>query len=108
MERLQKLLSRAGVASRRASETLILDGRVSVDGEVVTALGTKADPAHSEIAVDGKPWKPVFPADGIPDMPMERVDIALQDLDQGEHVIVLRAYDLAGNPGTGRVIFEVP
>ena len=55
MERLQKLLSRAGVASRRASETLISDGRVSVDGEVVTELGTKADPAHSEIAVDGKP-----------------------------------------------------
>lgn len=52
-ERLQKILSSAGVASRRASEKLILEGRVRVDGEVVTELGTSADPEVQDIRVDG-------------------------------------------------------
>jgi 23S rRNA pseudouridine2605 synthase len=54
MVRLQKLLSQAGVASRRAAEELILDGRVSVNGEVVRTLGTKADPATDQILFDGR------------------------------------------------------
>ena len=54
MIRLQKLLSMAGVASRRAAEELILEGRVAVNGEVVRTLGTKADPATDEIRVDGR------------------------------------------------------
>src|SRR5215471_2676933 len=53
-ERLQKLLSQAGVASRRLSEELIVQGRVQVNGETVTALGTKADPDADEIKVDGR------------------------------------------------------
>ena len=53
MERLQKILSRAGIASRRASEKLMLEGRVSVNGTTVTELGTKADPARDDIRVDG-------------------------------------------------------
>jgi 23S rRNA pseudouridine2605 synthase len=53
-ERLQKLISQAGIASRRASEQLILDGLVSVNGEIVTELGTKADPAVDHIKVRGK------------------------------------------------------
>jgi 23S rRNA pseudouridine2605 synthase len=53
-ERLQKILSSAGVASRRAAETLIAQGRVSVNGRTVTELGTKADPARDEIRVDGR------------------------------------------------------
>jgi len=53
-ERLQKILSRAGVASRRASEQLMLDGRVTVNGAVVRELGTKADPAHDDVRVDGR------------------------------------------------------
>ena len=53
MERLQKILSQAGIASRRASEQLMLDGRVTVNGETVTALGTKADPSRDDIRVDG-------------------------------------------------------
>ena len=53
MERLQKILSQAGVASRRASEQLMLDGRVSVNGATVRELGTKADPARDDIRVDG-------------------------------------------------------
>lgn len=53
-ERLQKILSRAGVASRRAAEQYILDGRVSIDGKIVRELGTKVDPERSEIKVDGR------------------------------------------------------
>ena len=54
MERLQKILSQAGVASRRASEQLMLDGRVTVNGTTVRELGTKADPARDDIRVDGR------------------------------------------------------
>lgn len=54
-ERLQKVLAHAGVASRRHAEALITDGRVSVNGEVVKALGTKVDLEVDAIAVDGKP-----------------------------------------------------
>lgn len=52
--RLQKYLARAGVASRRASEELILAGRVSVDGRLVTELGSRVDPERSVVAVDGR------------------------------------------------------
>ncbi|HUH69070.1 MAG TPA: pseudouridine synthase [Mycobacterium sp.] len=51
--RLQKVLSQAGIASRRAAEKLILDGRVEVDGQLVTELGTRVDPDVSVIRVDG-------------------------------------------------------
>lgn len=54
-ERLQKILASAGIASRRHSEALIQAGRVSVNGEVVTTLGAKADPATDQICVDGRP-----------------------------------------------------
>lgn len=53
-ERLQKILSAAGVCSRRAAEVLILEGRVKVDGKVVRVLGTRADPHGSRIEVDGE------------------------------------------------------
>jgi 23S rRNA pseudouridine2605 synthase len=52
-ERLQKILSQAGVASRRASEQLIVDGRVTVNGTTIRELGSKADPAD-DIRVDGR------------------------------------------------------
>lgn len=56
--RLQKLLSMAGIASRRAAEDLIVGGRVLVNGKVVTTLGSKADPAHDDVRVDGQRVKP--------------------------------------------------
>src|SRR5512136_1497387 len=59
-ERLQKILSRAGVASRRKAEELIVAGRVAVNGAVVTELGVKADPARDRLTLDGKPLQ--FPA----------------------------------------------
>jgi 23S rRNA pseudouridine2605 synthase len=51
--RLQKVLSQAGVASRRVAERMITDGRVEVDGRIVTELGTRVDPENADIRVDG-------------------------------------------------------
>jgi 23S rRNA pseudouridine2605 synthase len=53
-ERLQKILSQAGVSSRRKAEALIVEGRVTVNGEAVTELGSKADIARDHIKVDGR------------------------------------------------------
>jgi len=53
-ERLQKLISQAGIASRRAAEQLILEGEVSINGKTVMELGTKADPDTDHIKVRGK------------------------------------------------------
>jgi len=54
MERLQKILSQAGIASRRKAEQLIVEGRVSVNGQTITELGSKADLDRDHIKVDGK------------------------------------------------------
>ena len=54
MVRLQKFLADAGIASRRASEQIIAQGRVSVNGQPVAGPGVKVDPLHDEISVDGK------------------------------------------------------
>ena len=55
MVRLQKFLADAGIASRRAGEQFILEGRVEVNGEIIRQLGTKVDPLHDRVRVDGKP-----------------------------------------------------
>ncbi len=55
LERLQKILSQAGIASRRQAETMITAGKVAVNGEVITELGSKADPDQDMIVVEGKP-----------------------------------------------------
>src|ERR1035437_6308397 len=54
VERLQKILASAGIASRRKAEEFILTGRVQVNGQIVSELGSKADPVHDHIRVDGK------------------------------------------------------
>ena len=56
-ERLQKVMARAGVASRRKSEELIRQGRVAVNGRVVRELGVRVDPTEDVITVDGKPLR---------------------------------------------------
>jgi 23S rRNA pseudouridine2605 synthase len=53
-ERLQKILATAGIASRRKAEVLITEGRVAVNGKIVSELGSKADPDHDHIKVDGR------------------------------------------------------
>ena len=57
-ERLQKILASAGLGSRRSCEEFILQGRVSVDGKVITQLGSKADPVKSNILCDGELVRP--------------------------------------------------
>ncbi|HEX7295559.1 MAG TPA: pseudouridine synthase [Pyrinomonadaceae bacterium] len=59
-QRLQKLIAAAGVASRRHAEELITAGKVTVNGKVVTELGTKADPAKDHIKVNGKLINPLL------------------------------------------------
>ncbi len=53
-QRLQKLIAAAGIASRRRAEELIVAGRVTVNGKVITELGSKADPENDHIKVNGK------------------------------------------------------
>ncbi|MGB8768293.1 MAG: pseudouridine synthase [Candidatus Korobacteraceae bacterium] len=64
VERLQKIIAAAGIASRRKAEELITSGLVSVNGQIVTELGSKADPGHDHIKVNGKllkgPERPVY------------------------------------------------
>jgi 23S rRNA pseudouridine2605 synthase len=61
LERLQKIIAAAGITSRRAAEELIAEGRVRVNGQVVTEAGSKADPAKDHIKVDGKLINPHQP-----------------------------------------------
>ncbi len=76
-ERLQKILSAAGVASRRKAEQLIVEGRVTVNGAVITELGSKADIERDHIKVDGKllhqPSQRVYIALNKPDSVMSTV-----------------------------------
>jgi 23S rRNA pseudouridine2605 synthase len=64
-ERLQKILSSAGVASRRKAEQFITEGRVTVNGKLVTELGSKADFEKDHIKVDGKLLRPTATAEHI-------------------------------------------
>lgn len=57
-ERLQKILAQAGVASRRKAEEIIKQGRVAVDGTVVTEMGVRVNPGDHNITIDGKPLHP--------------------------------------------------
>ena len=57
MVRLQKFLADAGVASRRASEQIILAGRVEVNGVTVRKLGASVNPPHDKVTVDGQPLR---------------------------------------------------
>src|SRR4051794_38290541 len=53
-QRLQKIIAQAGIASRRAAEQLIADGRVTINGTTVREMGTRADPGRDDIRVDGR------------------------------------------------------
>ena len=78
MVRLNKLLSALGVASRRAADTLITQGRVEVNGRVVTELGTKVDPDRDSIRVDGR---------RVQSMPDEALSAAVQAARRRQHAL---------------------
>jgi pseudouridine synthase len=61
LERIQKILAKAGIASRREAERMVVEGRVSVNGKVVQTLGFKADPSKDHIKVDGRRLAPFEP-----------------------------------------------
>jgi 23S rRNA pseudouridine2605 synthase len=61
LERIQKILAKAGIASRREAERMVIEGMVSVNGKVVDTLGFKADPSKDHIKVDGKRLTPFEP-----------------------------------------------
>lgn len=94
MERLQKIISRSGVASRRKAEELILNGRVRVNGKVITELGSKADPRQDTIAVDGKRIEPEQP----------RMVVLLNKPDG--YITSLR--DPEGRPTVARLVDNIP
>jgi pseudouridine synthase len=102
-ERLQKVLSRSGVASRRSAEALIVAGRVTVNGHVAQ-LGSSADPERDRIAIDGKPLL----------QPPERIAIALHKPagyvttvrdDRGRRTVMVLAPDVPGLHPVGRLDF---
>jgi len=61
MERIQNILAKVGIASRREAERMVVEGRVSVNGKVVQTLGFKADPSKDHIKVDGRRLTPFEP-----------------------------------------------
>jgi sugar lactone lactonase YvrE len=64
--------------------------------------------SSAEISEDGMDWHDVYPDDGIVDSRSETFAIRVRNLDPGEHVIILRAFDTAGNAGLGKALVEVP
>ncbi len=61
LERIQKILAKAGIASRREAERMVMDGRVMVNGKIIDALGFKADPLKDHVKVDGRRVAPFEP-----------------------------------------------
>ncbi len=93
-ERLQKILSKAGITSRRKAESLILQGRVSVNGRVVSELGAKAVLGKDEICVDGKVIRPET----------EKVVLALFK----PRSCVTTLHDPQGRPTVGELVSNSP
>lgn len=94
LERLQKIISRAGVASRRHAEQMISSGQVTVNGKIVTELGSKADPGRDHIKVAGKLLQP----------PSEAAYFALNKPDG----VVSTLQDPEGRPSLADLISRVP
>jgi pseudouridine synthase len=94
-ERLQKILSRAGVASRREAEGMIEEGRIVVNGAVVTDLGTRAEEGRDAIRVDGKRLRASSP---------ERITVALNK----PRGVVSSCRDPEGRPTVADLVKRIP
>ena len=92
--RLQKIISQAGIASRRKAEELILSGRVSINGVTVIELGTKADPQKDRIEVDGQRIEPQQP----------RIAILLNKPDG----YITSTRDPQGRPTVAQILDHIP
>jgi hypothetical protein len=89
--------------SPRVMDLAVRDGRVTG-----RALDEASPLKNLEMSVDGGEWTRIFPEDGIPDETEERFAAALKATEPGEHVVVVRVYDQAGNVGTARAGFGAP
>lgn len=94
LSRLQKLISQAGITSRRKAEELIRTGHVTVNGKVTTELGSKADPKKDQIAIDGRRIEPQQP----------RISVLLYKPDG--YITSLR--DPEGRPTVARLVDDIP
>lgn len=99
LERLNKILAHAGLGSRRRCDELIAQGRVSVDGAVVTDLGHKVDPSEADVRCDGERVRAETPAYYLLNKP--RGVVCTSDAREGR----LRAIDLL--PGEGRRVYTI-
>ena len=103
-------------SGNRVSEPFLVDNtaprilNLSVSGDHVEGVARDETSTVRSLsyAVNGGVWNRVFPVDGIPDMPEERFRISLQALDPGEHIVLIRAVDEAGNLGSGRLSVKRP
>jgi len=94
LSRLQKLISQAGVTSRRKAEQMIRSGQVTVNGKVITELGSKADPKKDQITIDGRRIEPQQP----------RIAVLLYKPDG--YITSLR--DPEGRPTVTRLVDDIP
>jgi 23S rRNA pseudouridine2605 synthase len=100
--RLNKLLSQSGVASRRAADELIRQGRVTLNGQIVSALGTKADPDRDDVKVDGRRLKAV-PVRRYLLLNKPRNTVSTRSDPQGRPTVV----DLVARAGIGGYFYPV-
>ncbi|HJV89650.1 MAG TPA: pseudouridine synthase, partial [Holophagaceae bacterium] len=105
LERLQKILAHAGIASRRACEELILGGHVHVNGEVVTELGAKADPLRDEITVNHKPIQREAPVYVLVNKPMGYITTVKDDQGRPTVMALVQGIDARLYP-VGRLDFN--
>jgi len=105
-ERLHKILAHAGIASRRACEEIITSGRVMIDGQVVTELGTKADPATQDIRLDGRRIKPEKPEYWLLNKPKGVVCTNLDPTGRTRPIDLMQPYSRARLFAVGRLDVE--
>lgn len=104
------------LTANRATDPFLVDNtppeirelRSGGNGVQGTARDATSAVKRLDFSVDGGEWQVLFPDDGIPDSRTETFTVPTSSLEPGRHVIVIRAFDLAGNPGTGRIDVDRP